>query len=251
MPPRHIHISQNKQDHLTAAKALSAHLSLLGHPANRDECLVFHLSPYVRPDISCAIHDIDVLIQGGGDILNLRERLMDLDPQFVDIGYKLYYITQKPDGEMVREELLLNSPNNVHVETLSAGSLGLPIAIASTYSTGEAEIDILHPGILILTKFKRWSIQHTSTRPKTMRKNASDRSDIQFIIEWLAENGERIRFDEYEGKSKPELLAMVRKYRDKYADDDEHMAKLRSIMPDDWDAMLALPEPDPESALPP
>ncbi|OSC97831.1 hypothetical protein PYCCODRAFT_1418726 [Trametes coccinea BRFM310] len=176
---------------------------------------------------------------------------MDLDPQFVDMGFKLFYITEKPDGEMVREEILMNSTNTVHVETLPAGSLGLPIAINSTYITGEAEVEILQPGILILTKFKRWSINHTSTRPKTIRKVASDRNDIQFIIEWLAENCERIRFDEYKGKAKPELLAMIGKYYAKYADNEEHMEKLRSIMPDDWDDMLALPEPEPESTMPP
>ena len=92
---------------------------------------------------------------------------------------------------------------------------------------------------------------HTSIRPKTIRKVASDRADIKFMIEWLAESGERIRFDEYLGKTKLELLTMIRPYHDKYAEDVDHMDNLRSVMPDEWDDMLTLPEPEIESHLPP
>ncbi|KAI0775013.1 hypothetical protein BD413DRAFT_291378 [Trametes elegans] len=177
---------------------------------------------------------------------------MELDPRFADAGFKFYYVTQKPDGTLVREELVRSSSSNVLVETLSAGTLGLlPVAIHSTYNIENLDINILHPAILVLTKFKRWSTSYTSTRPKTIRKVASDRSDIQYIIAWLAEQREPIRFHEYEGKTKPELLAMIRKYHDKYTDDVEQMDKLQSIMADEWEDMLALPEPQVESDLPP
>ncbi|KAI9061128.1 hypothetical protein FKP32DRAFT_983399 [Trametes sanguinea] len=222
MSPPVISISTNKQDHLAAARALSAIFYKLGVRHAYIGGFAWSLLGSIRPT-----EDIDVLIQDS-NILELRERLIDLDPHFVDFaGFKLYYVTQTPDGHLVREQLVRSSTNNVLVETLSAGSLGLPVAIVSTYRAVEAGIDILHPGVLILTKFKRWSVQHTSTRPKTIRKNS-----------------ERIRFDEYKGKSKPELLAMIRKYHDKYADDVEQMEKLRSIMPDDWVDMLGLTEPD-------
>ena len=103
-----------------------------------------------------------------------------------------------------------------------------------------------------MTKFKRWTTSYTSTRPKTIRKTASDLQDIRFIIDWLFEHREYIRFVDYAGKSKPELLAMIRKYYDKYVKDEEHIGRLRCIMPDNWDDMLALPIPElEESTLPP
>ena len=103
-----------------------------------------------------------------------------------------------------------------------------------------------------MTKFKRWTTTYTSTRPKTIRKTASDLQDIRFIIDWLFEHRECIRFGDYVGKPKLELLAMIRKYHDKHVEDEEHIERLRCIMPDDWDKMLALPAPEPEeSTLPP
>lgn len=124
-------------------------------------------------------------------------------------------------------------------------------ALYASCSRDREAINVLHPTIMILTKFKRWSVSYTSTRPKTIKKTASDRGDIVFIIEWLAAKGEQIRFHEYEGKTKPELLAMIRKYHDKYVDDVAHMHTLQSIMPDDWEDMLALPKPEAENAVPP
>ncbi|EJF64502.1 hypothetical protein DICSQDRAFT_133271 [Dichomitus squalens LYAD-421 SS1] len=102
-----------------------------------------------------------------------------------------------------------------------------------------------------MTKFKRWSMSYTSTRPQTMKKVASDLNDIRFMIDWLAEHGEQIRFVDYSGKTKLELLVMLRRYHDKYADDEEHIAVLCSIMSDDWDTMLALPAPELEESMAP
>ncbi|OJT01786.1 hypothetical protein TRAPUB_7842 [Trametes pubescens] len=205
------------------------------------------------------------------DMMELRDRVMDLDPRFADDRLKFYYVTEDVDEDLDREQRVRSSHNNVHIDTLPAGLLGLPVNIVSTFIAGEAgvcsvlahstpyttcsndreAIRVLHPTIMILTKFKRWSVSYTSSRPKTIKKVASDRGDIEFIIEWLAVREERIRFHEYEGKTKPELLSMIRKYHDKYVDDVDQMETLRSIMPDDWEEMLALPEPEAEDVLPP
>ncbi|KAI1797423.1 hypothetical protein LXA43DRAFT_878055 [Ganoderma leucocontextum] len=177
---------------------------------------------------------------------------MGADGRFADVNLKLYYVTENPDGHLVREELVRKSINNVLVETLPTGYFGLPESIVSTYEAGELGIHILHPSILILTKFKRWSTSYTSTRPKTIRKTASDHRDIRFIIDWLFEHRECIGFGDYVGKPKPELLSIIRKYHDKYVEDEDHIGHLRSIMADDWDDMLALPAPElEESTLPP
>ncbi|KAI0329290.1 hypothetical protein GY45DRAFT_1253255, partial [Cubamyces sp. BRFM 1775] len=149
------------------------------------------------------------------------------------------------------EELVLRSRNNVLVETLPTGTMGLPATITSTYHVTDVGVRLLHPSILILTKLKRWSTSYTSTWQKTVRKVASDNNDIRYMIRWLSNNNEHIRFDDYEGKTKPELLVMLRRYYDKYADNTELMEMLQSIMPDSWDEMLALPQPEEESNLPP
>ena len=104
-----------------------------------------------------------------------------------------------------------------------------------------SDIPLLHPSILILTKFKRWSTTYTSTRPKTLRKVDTDRNDIRFMVDWLEERGTPINFAEYHGKTTHELLTMVRIYYDKYVDDQEHMERLRRIMEAHWEQMLALP----------
>ncbi|GBE90122.1 hypothetical protein SCP_1801460 [Sparassis crispa] len=112
-------------------------------------------------------------------------------------------------------------------------------------------ITILHPSILILTKFKRWSVSHMSTRPKTVRKTASDRDDINFLIAWLAERNISIQFELYQGKTKVELLRMVRQFHGKYEERADLMEKLKSIMESEWEEMLSLLYRPEESTLPP
>lgn len=163
---------------------------------------------------------------------------------------------------------MLRSSENVLVKAFPAGLLGLPIVAELTLEVGNhgmfeyhdrqceqltrhLAIKILHPSVLILTKFKRWSASHASTHPKTIRKILPDVCDIVFLIIWLAERGISIRFESYCGTTKPELLLMVRRFRDKYAEETERMESLRSIMPDDWDAMLALLAPEDDSRVPP
>ncbi|KAI0329296.1 hypothetical protein GY45DRAFT_1253202, partial [Cubamyces sp. BRFM 1775] len=129
---------------------------------------------------------------------------------------------------------------------------GLPVAVTSTYRVRELRIELLHPAILVLAKLERWFANHASTSRQAKRKATSDRHDIRFLIFWLSENGESIRFHEYHGKTKPEVLAMVRQYHNKYAGDVEQMVKLRAVMLDDWDTILASSsEQETEPDLPP
>ena len=47
-----------------------------------------------------------------------------------------------------------------------------------------------------------------------------------------------IAFEDYEGKTKDELLVYVRNYRVKFQDDVELMKVLESVMkPDEWEAL--------------
>ncbi|TFY78197.1 hypothetical protein EWM64_g5814 [Hericium alpestre] len=121
------------------------------------------------------------------------------------------------------------------------GTLGLPVVAGPTYGFPDFSITILHPCILIFTKLKRWSMSYTSTRPKTARKTQSDRDDINFLIKWLAEHDIAIQFELYRGKTKPELLRMVRRFHGRYEGNTELMEMLRSTMPGDWEEMVSLP----------
>lgn len=85
-----------------------------------------------------------------------------------------------------------------------------------------------------------------------MSKNRSDQKDIEFMINWLFKEKMLIGFDLYQGKSKGELLAMVRRYHDRFLDNEELMGSLKSLMQsDEWLEMLRLPMTEPESTIPP
>lgn len=73
-------------------------------------------------------------------------------------------------------------------------------------------------------------------RPKTVAKNAVDAEDIRYMIRWLAENDLKIEFDQYAGKTRDELVPLVREFRNKFADDESLMAALRAALGrGDWD----------------
>ncbi len=95
--------------------------------------------------------------------------------------------------------------------------------------------EILHPGVLLLTKIKRWYHNRDSTYPKTIAKQLSDKRDLDFIVAWLAVNNMTIEFEKYEGKSKEELLQFVRYYREQVEADKQTIDNLQKAMkPGDW-----------------
>ncbi|KAI1791230.1 hypothetical protein LXA43DRAFT_447237 [Ganoderma leucocontextum] len=244
MPRIQISISKEREHHEAAAQALSKHLdgwgiphafiggfawSVLGserptemstHPYSRSQTLK---SAYLSDP---RIYDIDILIDNQ-DIEELRKMVVEADGRFALVNnLQFYFVTQHSDGNISPEDLVLNSTNNVVVETLRTGQMGLPRSITSTYKARE-------------------------TAAQGLKKASSDREDIRYIIPWLSQRGLRIGFNDYVGKTKAELLPMVRMYHDHYIQDKDHITCLRSIMPDDWDDMLALPARKAEDDTPP
>lgn len=170
----------------------------------------------------------------------------------------IYMCLQEQIGDLRGQELLYASKDNVLIETLPTGLLGLPITPEPVYdiltesgqcklflsvlsdngNDSNSAIRILHPSVLILTKLKRWSHNYESTRPKTVLKNKSDQKDISYLLNWLANKEMTIAFEDYKGKTKDELLVYVRNYRDKFRDDVELIEVLKSVMkPDEWKAL--------------
>ncbi|OBZ66448.1 hypothetical protein A0H81_13668 [Grifola frondosa] len=167
----------------------------------------------------------------------LRGQLSELNKQFASAGFKFYYV-KEPVGDLRDDELVHASRDNVLIETLPAGALGLPVVAGPVFHVEHKSglvLQILHPGLLILTKMKRWYINRDSTRPKTIAKSSSDRRDLDFLVSWLADKNMTIELDLYKGKSKDELLIYVRLYREKVEDDADLLDALQTAMkPEDW-----------------
>ena len=76
------------------------------------------------------------------------------------------------------------------------------------------------------------------TRPKTIQKNAADAEDIRYTIHWLTENDFKIEFGQYAGKTKVELVPLVREFRNEFADDESLMAVLMAALAEsDWNLL--------------
>jgi len=85
---------------------------------------------------------------------------------------------------------------------------------------------------------KRWLTTCESTRPKTLAKHRSDARDLRWLVDWLAGNEMTIDFDNYEGKSKGELMGYVRIYRENFREDEDFMLLLKAaIKPEDWNLL--------------
>ena len=144
--------------------------------------------------------------------------------------------------DLTGDELVRASKDNVLIETLQAGMLGLPKVVEPKYSVeNEATgvvIEILHPGVLFLTKLKRWYVSRESDFPKTVLKVASDRSDLEYLVYWLAEHGMTIEFEKYEGKTKEQLHVYVKTFKEVCGENEALMGALqRAMKVEDWHAI--------------
>ncbi|KAF9030972.1 hypothetical protein BDZ89DRAFT_1064298 [Hymenopellis radicata] len=147
---------------------------------------------------------------------DLRERIAQSDPHFATTVLKFYYMedsdsdstsgisTVPVDSDTLAR--LQKSKKNVMIETLPTGQLGLPVVPHPVLPIEDAGIQILHPTILLLTKINRWSKICDSTRPKTRLKAKSDSSDIDYMLNWLAERELVIILEDYSGQPKENLL---------------------------------------------
>ncbi|KAH9474864.1 hypothetical protein JR316_0013332 [Psilocybe cubensis] len=230
-----ISITTSSRDQSTAAESLSQYLEQLNCRHAYIGGFAWALLGSRRPT------EINVLVETVNlDIKTLREKLTELNRQFASAGIKLFYV-KEPIGDLRDDDLVRASKDNVLIETLKAGTMGLPIVAEPVYVVEHESgrrINILHPGILILTKMKRWSHYHDSDRPKTVIKNKSDQADIEFMLNWLAASEMFIDFEQYQGKSRSDLLGIVRVYRNKFISNTDLMDTLKMVMrPEDWDEL--------------
>ncbi|KDQ11380.1 hypothetical protein BOTBODRAFT_35458 [Botryobasidium botryosum FD-172 SS1] len=231
-----ISITTSREDQLRAAPFLSQTLRELGAPHAYIGGFAWALLGSTRPT-----EDIDVLIQiRDKDVQQLRKLLAEHSKHFAELGLKLFYVKEL-QGDLTGDQLVRASKGNTMIETLQAGTLGLPSVAGPVYEY-QAEsgivLELLHPGVLILTKMKRWWVNRDSTRPKTVAKRLSDQRDLRYLVRWLTDNGMTIEFEQYQGKSKEELMQYVRTLRDVFSEDTDFVQTLRqAVKPADWDLL--------------
>ncbi|KDR77350.1 hypothetical protein GALMADRAFT_210405 [Galerina marginata CBS 339.88] len=259
-----ISITTSSKDQLVAASLLSQYLEELGCKHAYIGGFAWALLGSVRPTeirpffyqqvINLSLNY--VLVEAKNfDIKEIRDKLSKHNKQFALAGIKLFFVKvtlflppdiSQPDPaaskELIRDlqddALVRASRDNVLIETLKAGTLGLPAIAGPIYPIEQEfgkDLPVLHPAILILTKMKRWSHNYESDRPKTVLKNKSDQADLDFIIYWLEENKMTIEFELYQGKTKEELLNFVRRYRNRFHENAKLMEAMENVVkPDDW-----------------
>jgi len=222
-----------------AAKALSDTLSNLGCPHAYIGGFAWALLGSERPT-----QDIDVLIEARNhNISEIRDKLSAVSKQFAKAGLKLYYVKNSElKDDLTGDELVKASKDNVLIETLQTGMLGLPKVVEPKYSvTNEVTgivLEILHPGVLFLTKLKRWYLSRESDYPKAILKVASDRNDLEYLVYWLAENVMTIEFEKYEGKTKEQLRVYVKAFKEVCDENGDLMDALqRAMKVEDWHAI--------------
>ncbi|KAK6505179.1 hypothetical protein TWF481_007098 [Arthrobotrys musiformis] len=103
----------------------------------------------------------------------------------------------------------------VPIETLEGGP-GSFIRLPAVDSVPILTINQVHPSTLLCMKLSRWSWMSESTRAQSQAKAESDRHDIMFLLEWLAESQEKITFQGFEESSRERLLEGLRKLESKY-----------------------------------
>ncbi|KAJ7742892.1 hypothetical protein B0H16DRAFT_1323163 [Mycena metata] len=93
-------------------------------------------------------------------------------------------------------------------------------------------MNLLHPGVLIFTKMKRWVHYATrpNTRPQSTSKRKSDEEDLSFLVYWMVEHQMTIDFERYAGKPKEELLSYLGVYLREFKRDVEFCNTVRSIV---------------------
>lgn len=268
MAPPVIHITTNHNSQEHAARVLSEKLTELSIRHAYIGGFAWRLLGSARQT-----EDIDVLIEIPTDTPNLRtlrEKMAEIDKRFTDTVLKFYFVEDldafsedseaQSSDDTINEscprkrtgvELLSRSKSNVLIETLSAGTLGLPDSvdlvynIPSTAASANLTLPILHPSILIFSKLQRWCLSLESTRPKTLRKAITDSQDIDYLIGWLIRNGMLIAFDDYEAKKVPKekLVRHVRMYRERKEseEDSDIVTQLEEVLNEADKAMILAP----------
>jgi hypothetical protein len=114
-----------------------------------------------------------------------------------------------------------------------------------------AELPLLHPSLLPLTKIKRW-MYLSSSRPKTIKKKNTDQQDIIYMLAWLNAENLKVRFADYAGTEKKKLLRFMATFYHKFKEDEDFCLMVKgALYEEDWELMLESEPMETESTMPP
>ncbi|EGX45680.1 hypothetical protein AOL_s00166g2 [Orbilia oligospora ATCC 24927] len=123
--------------------------------------------------------DVDVLAEA--EALRHREQLLGNSNRFSMSNVQLLYTSE--------------SGVVIPIGILEQGSfVGMPELANIPILKIETKVPVVHPAMLVCMKLSRWNWISDSTRPQSVLKADSDFKDILFMLELLAQGGERIDF---------------------------------------------------------
>ncbi|EGD97450.1 hypothetical protein TESG_04859 [Trichophyton tonsurans CBS 112818] len=137
-------------------------------------------------------HDVDIIV--GEDVKAVRQQLLAGDENFYMTDANKLKFRPGQDVEVVVE--------------LLPGGKDQPIKLPDNYQhypdhpAEPAQLPFLHPGVLVLTKLKRWMHISDSTRPASIARTANDMQDIKTILGWLIGHRLKVNFDMHPEKKR-------------------------------------------------
>ncbi|KAK2806656.1 hypothetical protein FQN51_006622 [Onygenales sp. PD_10] len=172
-------------------------------------------------------NDVDVIV--GESPRDIRKLLLEADKGFslTEANKLVFKVRSRPPLSLGESNSSKTGPPDssldVVIELLQGGAdkqLRLPDAetVPLTW-INPSEFDssrpnhaapIVDPGVLILTKLKRWMFLAESTRPKSVTRAENDFYDMEKILRWLDKRSATIDMARYPETSKEKLLQGLR-----------------------------------------
>ncbi|KAM5474602.1 hypothetical protein MferCBS49748_000008 [Microsporum ferrugineum] len=179
--------------------------------------------------------DVDVIV--GEDAQAVRQQLLAGDGNFsLSAADKLMFHLEDQGIDVVVELLCGGKDQPMKLPDINTAAILQRNPREIEDGRVDSPMPFLHPGILILTKLKRWMHIADSTRPASILRAAHDLNDMKTILEWLVSHNLKVNFEMYPEKSKEELLPGMAKLLER---GDTEIAGLlkETLFPEDFEAL--------------
>ncbi|KAK2752123.1 hypothetical protein FQN55_008013 [Onygenales sp. PD_40] len=156
-------------------------------------------------------NDVDVIV--GESPQDIRKLLLEADKGFsLTEANKLVFKTGPPDTSLDVVIELLQGGADKQLRLPDAETVPLTWINPSEFDSSRPNhaAPIVDPGVLILTKLKRWMFLAESTRPKSVTRAENDFYDMEKILRWLDKRSATIDLAKYPETPKEKLLQGLR-----------------------------------------
>ncbi|KAK2804373.1 hypothetical protein FQN50_006666 [Emmonsiellopsis sp. PD_5] len=157
-------------------------------------------------------NDVDLIVGEGPQ--DIRKLLLEADEMFsLTEANKLVFKTGPSDTSVDVVIELLQGGADKHLKLPDAETAPLTWINPSEFDSSRLNhaAPIIDPGVLILTKLKRWMFLAESTRPESITRAENDLYDMEKTLRWLDKRGATIDMTKYPETSKEKLLEGFRK----------------------------------------